>query len=154
MRCSCGRDTHHETQVAIPVDTGLPSQTTVIVETTACPDCGRLAKPNAVDRAVKAAAVKVVVQSGHVSGKTFRFLRKALDLTGEGVASVLGLGVGTISRWENECRGVDPRAWAVLASLALEHVDDTLPKVVGPMLEAITSTATVSVPRKVTVTVT
>ena len=47
MRCSCGRDTHHETQVAIPVDTGLPSQTTVVVETTACPDCGRLAKPSA-----------------------------------------------------------------------------------------------------------
>lgn len=104
-------------------EVGFDAPLVVRVESTGCERCGRLAKPAAVARAAAMAALRVVAMSGRVNGESFRFLRSTMGLQAKEVAHMLGLGVGTISRWENDVRDLDPRAWTLLACLALEYID-------------------------------
>jgi len=104
-------------------DVGLETPLVVQVESTGCERCGRLAKPAAVARIAALTALRQVAISGRVNGESFRFMRTTMGLQAKEVAHLLGLGVGTISRWENDVRDLDPRAWTLLACLALEYVD-------------------------------
>lgn len=104
-------------------EVGFEAPLVVRIEAAGCERCGRLAKPAAVNRAATLTALRQVATSGRVNGESFRFMRTTMGLQAKEVAHLLGLGVGTISRWENDVRDLDARAWVLLASLALEHAE-------------------------------
>lgn len=104
-------------------EVGFDVPLVIHVESTGCERCGRLSKPAEVTRIASMTALRQVALSGRVNGESFRFMRTAMGLQAKEVAHLLGLGVGTISRWENDVRDLDPRAWTLLACLALEFAD-------------------------------
>lgn len=104
-------------------EVGFDAPLVIHIESLGCERCGRLAKPAAVARMAELTALRQVALSGRVCGESFRFMRMMMGLQAKEVAHLLGLGVGTISRWENDVRELDARAWALVAGLALEHAD-------------------------------
>lgn len=125
-QATCGRcasTERSEIRIVHEVATGLgPRPTKIAVTTTACAACGAVRDPLGVKRAVKRAAVELVVASGRVSGATLRYLRKSLGLTLTALARRLGHGSPTFSRWEHGHRPTPALTWAVVARLALDHV--------------------------------
>jgi DNA-binding transcriptional regulator YiaG len=72
-------------------------------------------------RADLAAAVELA-NRGLKDGGAFRFLRKALGVSGEKLAQLLDVTEWTISRWENGHAPVDRSAWAALAAMVSEKL--------------------------------
>lgn len=105
------------------LNVGFATPLIVHVEARGCEVCRRPVDPGAARRAAETAALRVVVFSGQANGATLRFLRRAIGLQSKALASLLKLGPGTMSRWENGVRKIDVNAWVIVACLALEFAD-------------------------------
>jgi putative zinc finger/helix-turn-helix YgiT family protein len=57
------------------------------------------------------------------SGSVFRTMRKILGFTSQEAASLLGVSLETISRWENGARSVDPLAFRLLGMIAGDRLE-------------------------------
>jgi putative zinc finger/helix-turn-helix YgiT family protein len=69
-----------------------------------------------------------LARMGRCTPAAFKFMRKALGLSGVALAELLGVEPETVSRWENGARGLDRGAFALLGGLAMERIegrDDT-----------------------------
>lgn len=60
---------------------------------------------------------------GRCTPAAFRFMRKALGLSGVALAELLGTTPETVSRWENGARALDRSAFALLGGLVMERVE-------------------------------
>ena len=60
---------------------------------------------------------------GHCNPIAFRFMRKALGLSGVELAELLGVKAETISRWENGARALDRGAFALVAGLIADRIE-------------------------------
>lgn len=120
MKCEqCGHvglketTTTHEVRVGDHVVRG-----TVPAET--CPKCKEVyVRGDALER-LELEVASLVGRAGHVTGDTFRFMRKALGLQAKELGELIGTPPETISRWENGARDVDRFAWVTLASMVLD----------------------------------
>jgi transcriptional regulator with XRE-family HTH domain len=72
-----------------------------------CARCGAwevvIPKPDALQRTI---AAEVIRKPEGLSGSELTFLRRCLGLTGRAMAKALGVAHESLSRWENEARGV------------------------------------------------
>lgn len=116
----CRRFTAREVvRVGREIDVGLEAALSVEVLTFACAECGLLSGAD-VDAAAELAGARAVILAGIANGRTFSLLRRTLGLRTRELGRLLSAGVGTISRWENARREIDPKAWVLLAALVLE----------------------------------
>jgi DNA-binding transcriptional regulator YiaG len=67
------------------------------------------------------AIAAALATEGPATPDAFRFMRKALALSGKDAAELLGVTAVTVSRWENEARELDPLAWFALGTLVLDY---------------------------------
>lgn len=119
------------------LDVGFGAPLSVQVEVRGCEDCRRAIHAGAARKAAEMAALRLVAFSGNVNGGTLRFLRRTIGLQSKELASLLRLGPGTISRWENGVRKLDVNVWVVVACLALELADGDDSRRTSRILEAI-----------------
>ena len=85
-----------------------------------CTSCGEgYVKGPDLEEAERAVAAELA-RAGHVSPRTFKFMRQALNITGEEIAELLRVTKFTISRWENGKRELDRSAWILLSEIVLE----------------------------------
>lgn len=68
----------------------------------------------------RAIALNIVESGRPLDGRTFRFLRKELDMAQRQVASMLGVEEQTVSLWERERKSVPQHADLMLRALTKE----------------------------------
>lgn len=128
----CDSERSKETRLTRALAFGRAAPVTVVVNVRSCIQCGRPALPDEWERRARAEVLRKVALSGNGGAKSFRFMRRALGLSAKEVAIAFHVGVGTLSRWENGVRRVEPRAWALMAALALETTGgEALPSETG-----------------------
>jgi putative zinc finger/helix-turn-helix YgiT family protein len=91
---------------------------------TICPECGENTVEADALSALELAAAHALAKSAVRTGEVFRFMRKALGLRAADVGELLGADPATISRWEREHQNVDLRAFALLAELVEDRVEN------------------------------
>jgi putative zinc finger/helix-turn-helix YgiT family protein len=64
-----------------------------------------------------------LARMGHCNPIAFRFVRKALGLSGVELAELLGVKPETISRWENGARELDRGAFALVGGLVTDRIE-------------------------------
>ncbi len=89
------------------------------VPATRCDACGEVLVPGPAALAFERALVAELARS-EVGPEGFRFLRHAAGLQASGLAELLDVTPGTVSRWENGKKPLERRAVALVAALALE----------------------------------
>lgn len=119
-RCSeCGgkRFNHSEREMTYDLER---TRFRIRVPMQRCASCGEgyVNGPD-LEEAERAVAAEVA-RAGRVSPKTFKFMRQALNITGEEIAELLSVTKFTISRWENGKRELDRSAWILLSEMVLE----------------------------------
>ena len=65
-----------------------------------------------------------LARMGRGTPTAFKFMRKALGLSGVALGELLGVEPETISRWENGARRLDRGAFALLGGLVMERLED------------------------------
>lgn len=88
-----------------------------------CKTCGESYFDAAVLKRFELAIAAELARMGRCRPDAFKFMRKALGLSGIALAELLGVEPETISRWENGARGLDRSAFALLGGLAMERID-------------------------------
>ena len=121
MKCyQCGRaELRRETGVHEYEMSGLPYPVILIgVPIERCPACGEEAvtipDPEGLHRLL---ALTIVEADRPILGGEIRFLRKLLDKSAENLASLMGIDVKTLSRWENGRQKMGPVAERLLRLL-------------------------------------
>jgi putative zinc finger/helix-turn-helix YgiT family protein len=69
-----------------------------------------------------------LARMGRCTPATFRFMRKAVGLSGVALAELLGVEPETVSRWENGARRIDRGVFVLLGGLVTDQLagrDDT-----------------------------
>lgn len=88
-----------------------------------CPVCGEtFVGHEALSRFELEAAVELA-RRGHRTGSALRFMRSALGFRSRELAGLLGVVAETFSRWETGDREPEPRAFALVGSLAADRLD-------------------------------
>jgi putative zinc finger/helix-turn-helix YgiT family protein len=64
-----------------------------------------------------------LARMGRCTPQAFRFMRKALGLSGIALAALLGVEPETVSRWENGARRLDQAVFALLGGLVADRLD-------------------------------
>ncbi len=93
---------------------------TVEINALSCTACGEIVIPGDSLKASDMVVAEDIAMNGPVCGETFRFLRKALNMTAAELAILLEVAPETISRWEKDARNIDHAAWINLGSLVLD----------------------------------
>ena len=96
-------------------------------EVDGCTSCDDVVVPVALVLAFERAVAVDLARRGPVTGATFRLVRKAIPLSPAEVARMLGASVDAVSRWESGRRAVDLPSWLVVATIALETLDELSP---------------------------
>jgi len=86
----------------------------------ACDACGENTIELADLERFELAIAQTLLESGESSGDAFRFSRKALGISGAGLAAELGVAPETLSRWETGRHRIEPAALGLLAVLVRE----------------------------------
>ncbi len=89
-----------------------------------CPQCGETYTEKHGHQALALSAARALIEVGEVNGATLRFFRHSLGLTGAALAELLGVASDTVSRWERGERNVDRLAWATVAGLVLDELEE------------------------------
>jgi putative zinc finger/helix-turn-helix YgiT family protein len=89
-----------------------------------CPQCGETYTEAEGHRALALSTARALIEAGEVSGGVLRFFRHSLGLTGAALAELLGVAPDTVSRWERGERDVDRLAWATVAGLILDDLEE------------------------------
>jgi YgiT-type zinc finger domain-containing protein len=97
---------------------------TGVVPASRCPQCGETYTEADDHRALALSAARALIEAGEVSGGVLRFFRHSLGLTGAALAGLLGVASDTVSRWERGERDVDRLAWATVAGLILDELEE------------------------------
>lgn len=88
-----------------------------------CLDCGETCI-NAIELLRFELAIAAhLARNGPVSGESLSWMRRALGLTGEQLASMLEVRPETLSRWEHGKRDVDRNAWLTASALILDEIE-------------------------------
>jgi putative zinc finger/helix-turn-helix YgiT family protein len=93
-----------------------------------CKGCGEAHFDAAALERFELGVAAELARLGRCTPPAFRFMRKALGLSGVALAELLGVEPETISRWENGARALDRSAFALLGGLVAERIegrDDT-----------------------------
>lgn len=107
----------HERKIARTTFRGL-------VQGWRCVSCGERAFEGvALDRAELLIASQIA-QRGPANGETLNFFRTTLGLGEKELAAMLGVQPRTLSSWERGGDSVDRAAWATVAAMIIEAVDD------------------------------
>lgn len=64
-----------------------------------------------------------LARMGRCTPGAFRFMRKAVGLSGVALAELLGVNPETVSRWENGARRIDRGVFALLGGLIADQLD-------------------------------
>jgi len=64
-----------------------------------------------------------LARMGRGTPAAFKFMRKALGLSGVALAELLGTAPETVSRWENGARALDRGAFALLGGLLTDRLE-------------------------------
>lgn len=89
-----------------------------------CPKCGEVYTDASGHHAFARSVARALIDAGVVSGPVLRFFRHALGMTGASLAGLLGVAPDTLSRWERGERDVDRLAWATVAGLVLDELEE------------------------------
>jgi putative zinc finger/helix-turn-helix YgiT family protein len=102
---------------------GLPGIVLVGVPVSRCPNCGEyeIAIPN-IDELHRVLALRVIEESGRLTGAEIKFLRTVLDYTSAEFARLIGSSPVTISRWEHGVQPIGHHADALVRALVLLRV--------------------------------
>lgn len=97
-------------------------QFTAILPIQKCTTCGEFLFPAESLYQFELAIAHQLAESGTHSGKTFRFMRKAIGISARELAHLLDTTPETISRWETNKRDIDHSALAILGTLVLDEI--------------------------------
>lgn len=86
-----------------------------------CGNCGERLTTSEDLGAFDDAVALAVADAGLTTPDAVRFLRKALGMTGQELADLLGVRKETVSRWENGKREIDRATFALLRQLVGER---------------------------------
>lgn len=102
---------------------GLPGVVLVGVPVSRCPSCGEyeVAIPNN-DELHRVLALRVVEESGRLTGAEIKFLRTVLDYTSAEFARLVGASPVTVSHWEHDAQPIGHHADALVRALVLLRV--------------------------------
>jgi len=89
-----------------------------------CKSCGEAYFDAAAVERFELGVAAELARMGRCTPAAFKFMRKALGLSGVALGELLGAEPGTISRWENGARGLDRGAFALLGGLVMERLED------------------------------
>lgn len=89
-----------------------------------CPSCGEIYTDARGHNFLARSVARFLIEAGEVSGPVFRFFRHTLGMTGASLAALLGVAPDTVSRWERGERDVDRLAWATVAGLVLDELEE------------------------------
>lgn len=99
-----------------------------------CPNCKtKLPLLPDPEETAKTITRDLVLEKGRLDGDSIVFLRKAMGLTAEALAAMLGVERGTVSRWENNKQKIEG---LYDFRLRLQAIDQILPKRVRAELRA------------------
>ena len=105
---------------------GLPGVVLVGVPVSRCPSCGEyeVAIPNIdeLHRVLALRVLRVVDESGRLTGAEIKFLRTVLDYTSAEFARLIGASPVTVSRWEHGAQPIGHHADALVRALVLLRV--------------------------------
>lgn len=73
-------------------------------------------------RRAELVAAAEIARGGPVSGPGFKFMRVATEMTATALGELLGVSLGTISRWEHGVRNPDRGAWVTLGAIVLDKL--------------------------------
>ena len=90
------------------------------VPATRCNNCGEVLVSGPGLGVFDNALTAQLARAGTIGPKGFRWLRGRAGLEAKGLAVLLDVSPGTVSRWENGKKPLERRAVALVASLALE----------------------------------
>ena len=102
---------------------GLPGVVLVGVPVHRCPNCGEyeVTIPN-IDELHRVLALRVIEESGRLTGAEIKFLRTVLDYTSAEFARLVGASPVTVSRWEHDAQPIGHHADALVRALVLLRV--------------------------------
>lgn len=92
----------------------------IIAPALKCLKCARTVVTNENAAAGELAVASHLASHGPVSGASFGYMRRILQLSATEVGRLLKVGSQTISRWENGVREPDRSAWFALGSMVLD----------------------------------
>ena len=88
-----------------------------------CPRDGSTIVPVDVHRIYDQNVLRTIATRGPATSRTFRALRDSLNLSGIELANLLDVTPETVSRWETGKKPLNPLAWVVVASMALDKLE-------------------------------
>lgn len=94
-----------------------------IVPVEVCQKCGSKYFQAATLRAMELRVAQALAARGVRSGAAIRFMRKALGLRAVDLAELLAVEPETISRWENDERQIEARAFVLVGLLVEDMLD-------------------------------
>ncbi|MCL2776604.1 MAG: type II toxin-antitoxin system MqsA family antitoxin [Polyangiaceae bacterium] len=97
---------------------------TGVIPAERCPKCDEIYTDASDHRAFACHVARALIDAGEVSGSVFRFFRHTLGLTEASLANLLGVSADTVSRWERGQRDVDRLAWATVAGLVFDEIEE------------------------------
>lgn len=88
-----------------------------------CPNCGEyeVTIPN-IDELHRVLALRVIEETGRLTGAEIKFLRTVLDYSSTEFARLVGASPVTVSRWEHDAQPIGHHADALVRALVLLRI--------------------------------